>query len=488
VARFAALCAVAARGILTGGGNSISMVPRTVVLAMSSALFLGVTLLAQMQAPAGAPSLARAQAQKSALAQTQKPPAATAAPVAPQSRHFPVLLLAVGMNPSWSLRIGPNGPERLDRPAYPPITLEPGEITQESATAWLYHAKDTGTSAPVSVLLSREACSDGSATKYGFKAVVQHTQLGTMNGCARIAAELYPRQNQQDDDTDEDAAAKKKPPLDPSLVNFKMPIDVAYVTATQKVVLRHGAVPHVVAQDGSQLSLSHDGKHLLYTRQQTGGGRSIMLYEAGTGKTTELLTGDVQRPFWAQDDTRFAFMKMVDNNWHLWIAPVAAPATATALFPANILSIQGWADAHTILVDDLQQLSWVRDDGSIQRSVSDKDVYGEFISSGNTVRIHPQNPDLLLVSTEMAKRAADSPTVPKMGTSTGFFLYEIASKRRVVLSPANMLAAGAEWSGDGLQIFFVGTDASRKTGIWRMFWDGSDPKRYLDGRELSIGR
>jgi hypothetical protein len=158
------------------------------------------------------------------------------------------------------------------------------------------------------------------------------------------------------------------------------------------------------------------------------------------------------------------------------------------VFPGNILSIQGWADAHTILVDDLQQLSWVRDDGSVVRTLPDKDVYGEFVSSGNTVRIHPQNPDLLLVSTEMAKRAPNAPAVPKMGTSTGFFLYEIASKRRVVLSPADMLAAGAEWSRDGLQIFYVGTDASRRAAIWRMFWDGSDPKRYLDGRELAIGQ
>jgi uncharacterized membrane protein len=423
--------------------------------------------------------------QTPAAGQTQKPPVG---PAAPQSRHFPVLLLAVGMNPSWSLRIGPNGAERLDRPGYPPITLEPGEISQESPTTWLYHAKDTGTGAPVLVMLSREACSDGSATKYGFKATMQHTQLGTMNGCARIAAELYPRQTQQDDDSDEDTAAKKKPPLDPSLANFKMPIDVAYVTTTQKVVLRHGAVPHVVAQEGNQLSLSHDGKKLLYTRENTETKtRAIMLYEAGSGKMTELLTGDVQQAFWAPDDTRFAFMKMVDGAWHLWIAPVAAPATATAIFPGSILSIQGWADAHTILVDDLQQLSWVRDDGTVVRTVADKDVYGEFISSGNTVRIHPQNPDLLLVSTEVAKRAGETPTAAKTGTSAGFFLYEITSKRRVVLSPPELLAGHAEWSRDGLQIFFTGADTSRRTAIWRMFWDGSDSKRYLDGRELAIG-
>ncbi len=50
----------------------------------------------------------------------KKPPAG---PPAPQSKHYPILLLALGNDPSWSLRIGQKGPERLDRPAYPPITL-----------------------------------------------------------------------------------------------------------------------------------------------------------------------------------------------------------------------------------------------------------------------------------------------------------------------------------------------------------------------------
>jgi uncharacterized membrane protein len=493
------LCRLASRGMLCIGGLSRSMVPRKFPLVLVACFTLSLAAHGQPQTPAPAQTqmtIVPGQAQKSAtLAQAQHPPVPaqtqkpSVGPAAPQSRHFPVLLLAVGMNPSWSLRIGPNGPERLDRPAYPPITLEPAEITQEAPNAWIYHAKDTGTGAALSVLLSRDACSDGSSTKYSFKAVAQHPQLGTLNGCARIAAELYPRQNQQDDTDDDTAAKKKTPPLDPSLAGFKMPVDVAYVTATQKVVLRHGAVPHVVASEGSQLSLSHDGKRLLYTRgEKEPGGRAIMLYEATTGKSTELLTGDVQQPFWCPDETRFAFLKMVDGTWHLWLAPVAAPATATAMFPGTALSIQGWADAHTILVDDLQQLSWVRDDGAVQRTLPDKEVYGDYVSSGNTVRIHPQNQDLLLVSTEMPKRAPNAPTVPKEGTSTGFFLYEIAAKRRVILSPADMLAANAIWSRDGLQIFFTGTDASRRTAIWRMFWDGSDPKRYLDGRDPVIGQ
>lgn len=417
--------------------------------------------------------------------QVKKPPIG---PAAPQSTHFPVLLLAVGMNPSWSLRIGPNGPERLDRPGYPPITLEPAEVTHEGPPdAWVYHAKDAGTGAAISVRLSREACSDGSAAKYGFRAIAEDAQLGTMNGCARIAAELFPRAvNPPNSDDDE---SKKKPVVDTTVTNFKMPVDVAYVSVTKKVVLKHATVPHVVAAEGSQLALSHDGKRLLYTREDEGGGRAIVLYEAATGKSTDLLTGDVQQAFWSPDDTRITFMKLVDGRWHLWIAPVTAPLSATSTYSGRVSAIDGWADSHTILVDDLNQLSWVGEDGTVQRTLAGKDLYGDAFVGGsraNTVRIHPLNPDLLLVSAEMAKPEASPPR--KAGTGAGFFLYEIASKRRVSLSPPDMTSGHAEWSRDGLQIFLTGTDASRRTATWRIFWDGSGLKRYIDGRDLVVGQ
>jgi uncharacterized membrane protein len=59
----------------------------------------------------------------------KKPPMG---PAAPQSTHYPILLLAFGNDPNWSLRLGLRGPERLDRPGYPPIPLEPAEVSHEA--------------------------------------------------------------------------------------------------------------------------------------------------------------------------------------------------------------------------------------------------------------------------------------------------------------------------------------------------------------------
>jgi len=149
-------------------------------------------------------------------------------PAAPQSTHYPILLLAQGNDPSWSLRIGLKGPERLDRPNYPPIPLEPSDVGHEGATdAWTYHAKDSQTGATVTVHLIREACMDtvAATTKFSFRVAAEHAQLGALSGCARVATELFPKINNQPDPEEEEEAKKKPPP--PTITDFKPPAAVA---------------------------------------------------------------------------------------------------------------------------------------------------------------------------------------------------------------------------------------------------------------------
>jgi uncharacterized membrane protein len=436
-----------------------------------------------------------------AQAPAQKPAARTptitteAAPPSPVSKHYPILVIAHGNEPAWSLRLGMKGPERLDRANYPPIALEPGEVSSDDpGKAWTYHAKDTATGADVAVKLFREACTDAAADfKYTFRVAVEHAQIGMLNGCGQSTPEKFPefrKKNQlEPDDNPDDKDKDKKTVLDP-ITNFKMPVAVAYVSAAGKVIFKRGSVLRQVAADGTQLAISHDGTRLLYTREEKYDNRVIVLYDFSTGKSTELLRGSVQQAFWSPDDTRFAFLKFVDGQWHLWAAPIASPETATAFFPGNISSIDGWIDAHTILVDDLQKLSWVSDDAPVQRALSEKEVFGDAFgfSSANTVRVHPINADLLLVSAEWLKAPPGTPTDKEMGKGQGFFLYEITSKRRVIMSPLDMFAQDAVWSPDGLQVFFTGTDASRSTAIYRMFWDGSGLQKYATGSDLAIGK
>src|ERR1700716_1545221 len=90
-------------------------------------------------------------------AEVPKPPQA---PTSPQSTHYPILLLGHGTDPVWSVLIGQKGPERFDRANYPPIALEPANVSPEGPEAWVYRAKDIATGADVTIHLTREVCID----------------------------------------------------------------------------------------------------------------------------------------------------------------------------------------------------------------------------------------------------------------------------------------------------------------------------------------
>ena len=117
------------------------------------------------------------------------------------------------------------------------------------------------------------------------------------------------------------------------------------------------------------------------------------------------------------------------------------------------------------------------------------------------MRVHPLNPDLLLVSAELlpapptaaSKNAAapgkDATKDAGAQPGQGFFLYEVESKRRVLHSPPNMTCSLAEWSRDGLQIFFTCREpSSTAMTVYKMFWDGTSQTKVQDGHGLVIGQ
>jgi len=438
---------------------------------------------------------------------TKKPPIPVpAGPASPQSKHFPILLLASGNNPAWSVRIGQKGPERLDRPGYPPIAFEPADVINEAAgQAWVYHAKDIATGSAVTVHLSREACSDAmSSTKYTFKAIVEHAQLGTFNGCARIAAELFPRiTNAEEDDSDD--AAKKKPVPETTITGYKVPTAVAYLNSAGKMVVSRGAVKKIVAGAGTDLSLSHDGKKLLYARvdPKSPADSAIVLYELDTGRSRDLLRG-ARQPFWSPDDARVAYLKLdpssctgppasCPSSGQVWIFPAnASDATSagTAAATTTVARLQGWSDSHTILASDLQNLYLITDDGKPPQTLPLRDIYGPSfqVRDSDSIRVNPGNSDLLLVSATYASAPLGAPKDAN-GPAGALFLYELRSKRRVVLTPPEQSARDGEWSRDGVQVFYTVRLSTGAASTYRVFWDGSAPKRYLTGAtEFTIGQ
>jgi hypothetical protein len=493
----------------------VRLSPRALlILGAPAVLFLAAAEPSSAQQPPPSQPLPQSQQQPSQAPlqpssqspQTKKPPVG---PAAPQSTHYPILLLVQGNDQSWSLRIGLRGPERLDRNGYPPIPLEPADVVREGTTdSWTYRAKDLQTGAAVSAHITRTPCSDpAGTTKFAFTASVEHAQIGAKEGCARVATELFPKISNQP--TDDDGDAKNKPPP-PTVTNFKPPVAVAYISAAGKLVIKRGSVARTIpGRDNYQPALSHDGKRLLYATDVKGdvkgadrsAERTISLYDWVTGKSNELLRGPVRQAFWSPDDSRIAFLKSDGSKWQLWTMPADAPEKAELLYPGEVPSLHGWADAHTILAGDMQTLSWIGDDGIVKQTLSSADLYGKDqfgLSSGNTVRVHPLNPDLLLVSAELppaapskgGSAASKDPAKDAAGQpGQAVFLYEVLSKRRVLLSPPNLTCSSAEWSRDGLQIFFAGREPSgTATSIYKMFWDGTSQAKVQDGYNLVIGQ
>ena len=119
-----------------------------------------------------------------------------------------------------------------------------------------------------------------------------------------------------------------------------------------------------------------------------------------------------------------------------------------------------------------------------------REVFGDGFegTSTDTIRANPNNPDLLLVTASVTHPKAGMPTDPKSGFAGAAFLYEIKSKRAVVVTPPNVFAQDAEWSRDGIQIFFSSREAAKGASICRIFWDGSGFKRIRAGSDMVVGQ
>lgn len=423
-------------------------------------------------------------------------------PPAPQSKHYPILLLGFGNQPNWNVRIGLKGPERLDREGYPPIPLEPAEVTHEAtAESWTYHAKDSATGAAVLLHLSREACTDAAndtltttppvGGKYSFKISIDHAQIGPLKGCGRIATELFPKINNRPDQEDDDDAKKKPPVPVSSVTKFQSPIAVAFVNASQQLAFKRGSIVRAIpGAQGSDLSASQDGKKLLFVREE-GAVRTINEYDYDSNSVKELLRGDVRNPVWSPDDSRIAYLNHQNGQWQLWTFPSNDSTKAAILSADAFEAIQGWVDTHTVLVTTLNQanLVWIGEDGKPTQSVPVKDLCEpDFVCGARLViRLHPTNRDLVLVSALFVRAPTGVPAAEKEGQAGGLFFYEFRARRRAVLPIANLSASDGEWSRDGFQILFTGTDSAKRRNTYRVFWDGIGLQKYITGTSLVVG-
>ncbi len=142
-----------------------------------------------------------------------------------------------------------------------------------------------------------------------------------------------------------------------------------------------------------------------------------------------------------------------------------------------------------MLATDLQNAYWIADDGRPLQTVALRDLYTTMFQIGDSdsIRVNPGNPDLLLVSASYTTAPKGAPA-DSNHFSGGLFLYELRSKRRVVLSPPEQSGRNGEWSRDGVQVFYTARLSSGAPSTYRIFWAGSAPKRYVVATNFVIGQ
>jgi len=89
------------------------------------------------------------------------------------------------------------------------------------------------------------------------------------------------------------------------------------------------------------------------------------------------------------------------------------PEAAAAFSLEAVDSLHGWPDNHTILASDAQNAYWLSEDKS-QQTVPLPEIYGSTfqVMSSDMIRVHPVNPDLLLVSADYVSAPAGSQKMP----------------------------------------------------------------------------
>jgi Tol biopolymer transport system component len=218
--------------------------------------------------------------------------------------------------------------------------------------------------------------------------------------------------------------------------------------------------------------------------------RTLYQYDFDTSAKHELLRANVRNPFWAPDDKKIAFLKWDNSAWSLWTMSPDNPQAGTNIFTREGLELYGWSDDHTLLGSNFEGLLWISDDGNIQQQLPFQEILGSgyHLARIDDARVNPANPDILLISFWYVPPAGELPLDKHEGNSPALLMYEIKSKRRVVLTPVGTWAESAEWSRDGLQIFFTGTDSSKHAATYRMFWDGTSLQKFAAGTGLVVGQ
>jgi len=222
-------------------------------------------------------------------------------------------------------------------------------VTHEAADSWIYHAKDSATGAAVALHLTREACTDATndtltTTPRSAGSTVFELRWITRDrldaGCARIAAELFPKINNQ---PVRKKKRQEKPPARPSQIS-RLPLPSPTRICRQRCFRPwHGKEGCGARRAPNWPSRTTVRNSSTRARIQDQPRRTIVLYDLDSGKSLDLLHGLVRQAFWSPDDGASSSSSFWIAPWQVWSFPAGHPESALPFHRSQLmLCTDGW--------------------------------------------------------------------------------------------------------------------------------------------------
>jgi Tol biopolymer transport system component len=267
-------------------------------------------------------------------------------------------------------------------------------------------------------------------------------------------------------------------------------ITLAYIDTADRVIYKpEGAPPRVVeAKNGYDLCLSRDGKRLLYARGLPDGPNRVMvLYDAVSGKSRDVISGLVASARWSPDNNRVSFLKMDKNAWQLWVMPAVEPSKATLVSKQNLDFVDWMPDSKTILAGDGQRLYWFGVDGKQQKSIPTEELYGKDYqwTSSDVLRFQPGNAGRMSMSVYYMETPKNVPFEEEGGFAT-VLIYDWNTRKKTALLTTKIFGHDAVWTPDGAWLYYTRQEKLRKFAVWRMHPDGTAQERIVAGMQPSV--
>ena len=264
---------------------------------------------------------------------------------------------------------------------------------------------------------------------------------------------------------------------------FAAAATTAYLDNFGHVMIRTGLAAYpATTRRAAELSLSADGRLLLYTRDEQGPARSLLLCDTQTRRSRVLVSGAVSSGHFSRDGATVAFLKFAEQKWQLWTTPLEDAQKATPVYRENLEGFAGFAPDGALVAFDAQAVLWISPAGRVLRTVPRAEIYGPVLQkmAGDRLRLHPRQPDLLLVTAFLVNPPASGP-LDESGNLSGVFTYDLRERKLQSVTGPDLYATSGEWSAAGDRILLTKREPTGRTAIYQTPWRGAGFSRVAAG-------